>query len=618
MPRAPASSATNGVLRRYQACHRCRKQKLKSHAYAVRVDPLNAPDEPICTYDDPDVKSVGPKARIAALESENAELRALLQQANEKIAQCTCGAAQMYQSPGANGGIDSVSPWDSISMALSPTNATSFQPTPAISTPDATFISDPVPNATISALLDPTDSWNFPSVQSIAGFTPEGSPNSFALSTDVWPLNIPPPETLYHLVETFFSSLPLATRLIHQPTFMASLRHSPTSPEFPHVSILHAICGIASLYSPVIVEPRRDSPMEGYAARPFASGVISRPQGDDGVQREPVYPRKMEDILGPMPSGFGATHIHWAGDLLKVASRVGDRLIQQVQGLHVSEGFEPLSRFPAKMIFLIGSPKDHIQAETARNVFWIAYVVERIITGGTVWPLQISDEDVSQLMPCRLADFVSGTFVPTHGRQTLFTENMVCHHPSLITDSWTLYIKATILMSQVRNFNGRYRITSKMQSPRSPTPPTQSAEFNRLDSVIEEFSRQIPQAFREPVETKVDPLLYMAHLLPYVAMIQLHDPHVNFNDPSNKSTARLSASVDKMMDLIHSILATSFDLIYLDHSTSFCWFVAGATIIRFLKAAAERDQQDVVWKLTQNLQTVKFVLGNLGERTTVG
>ncbi|KAG8896406.1 hypothetical protein FRC00_005994 [Tulasnella sp. 408] len=73
-----------------------------------------------------------------------------------------------------------------------------------------------------------------------------------------------------------------------------------------------------------------------------------------------------------------------------------------------------------------------------------------------------------------------------------------------------------------------------------------------------------------------------------------------------------------MLDLVHKVLATSFDLIYLDHSTSFCWFVAGATIIRFLKVATEQGNQESILQLTQNLQTVKFVLGNLGQRTTVG
>ncbi|KAG8969214.1 hypothetical protein FRC05_001178 [Tulasnella sp. 425] len=173
-------------------------------------------------------------------------------------------------------------------------------------------------------------------------------------------------------------------------------------------------------------------------------------------------------------------------------------------------------------------------------------------------------------------------------------------------------------MSQVRNFNGRYRIKSKGQVSGTSSEPLESEDFWRLDRTIHDFTEQIPSAFREPVDTKVDPLLYMAHLLPHVAMIQLHDPHADFYDPGSVSTVRLVNSVDGILDLIHKILATSYDLIYLDHATSFCWFVGGATIIRCLKVATERDNQDLILTLTRNLQTVKFVLGNLGERTTVG
>lgn len=92
-------------------------------------------------------------------------------------------------------------------------------------------------------------------------------------------------------------------------------------------------------------------------------------------------------------------------------------------------------------------------------------------------------------------------------------------------------------------------------------------------------------------------------------MIQLHDPHADFYDRVSVSASRLVDSVRGILDLIHKILATSFDLIYLDHATSFCWFVGGATIIRCLKVATEQDNQNSILTLTQNLQTVKYVIG---------
>lgn len=88
-------------------------------------------------------------------------------------------------------------------------------------------------------------------------------------------------------------------------------------------------------------------------------------------------------------------------------------------------------------------------------------------------------------------------------------------------------------------------------------------------------------------------------------MIQLHDPHADLADPSDHSTKRLASAAQGILELIYAICATSFDLIYLDHASSFCWFVAGATIIRFLKIKQAVDDEVEVERLTQELNTVK-------------
>lgn len=56
---------------------------------------------------------------------------------------------------------------------------------------------------------------------------------TFDVLPSAWPPNLPPPAVLYHLVETFFASVPLASRLIHKPSFMIALRQLPTSLDFP-------------------------------------------------------------------------------------------------------------------------------------------------------------------------------------------------------------------------------------------------------------------------------------------------------------------------------------------------------------------------------------------------
>lgn len=144
-----------------------------------------------------------------------------------------------------------------------------------------------------------------------------GSPGLLEVTLNIWPLNIPPPATLFHLVEIFFSSVPLAGRLIHKPTFISNLRQVPTSPEFPHAALLHAICAMASIYSPVITQPPRKSPQSIRRVDPLASAVVYRPNKAPGPQERPYFPRRVEDVLDPVPEGFGAMHARWATESVK-------------------------------------------------------------------------------------------------------------------------------------------------------------------------------------------------------------------------------------------------------------------------------------------------------------
>ncbi|KAG8912772.1 hypothetical protein FRC00_003799, partial [Tulasnella sp. 408] len=46
--------------------------------------------------------------------------------------------------------------------------------------------------------------------------------------------------------------------------------------------------------------------------------------------------------------------------------------------------------------------------------------------------------------------------------------------------------------------------------------PTETDDFRLLDQTIAAFVQEMPRAYRDPAGSTVDPLLYMAHLLPHV------------------------------------------------------------------------------------------------------
>ncbi len=100
---------------------------------------------------------------------------------------------------------------------------------------------------------------------------------------------------------------------------------------------------------------------------------------------------------------------------------------------------------------------------------------------------------------------------------------MLLYHPPTQTDSFILFIKASILLSQVKNFNLRFRGRyfsgdAAMYSPSgSPTDkpdkldPRDTQAFQELDHITMSFRQTWPGNFRNPVQDEmIDAYLYSA------------------------------------------------------------------------------------------------------------
>lgn len=89
-------------------------------------------------------------------------------------------------------------------------------------------------------------------------------------------------------------------------------------------------------------------------------------------------------------------------------------------------------------------------------------------------------------------------------------------------------------------------------------------------------------------------------------MILLHDPHADIGSPDCLSSQRVLSATRAILELIYKLCGTAYDLIYLDHACSFCWFVAGAALIRFLKASMAASDAAEVERITQELGVVRY------------
>ncbi|KAG8887360.1 hypothetical protein FRB98_009718 [Tulasnella sp. 332] len=477
------------------------------------------------------------------------------------------------------------------------------------------------------------------------------SPSDFTQLIDMsWPVRFPQPELLHHLVDTFFACVPHAKRVLHRPTFMNQLLKHPNSADFPAHVVLHAICATASLYSPLVTDSNERDMCNIGPDTLFNSAIATRRWNikDPSDLRAP-RPHTYANVNGKTKSmeqnGFGSKHADWCMDGWLEPARTGKRIVQLLQsqliitwyfhsvgrtvdlwvslggcirmitplGLSAMDPWGPLSRQPYHTLVLTPEAPMPEQMEIFRNLFWLTYTNERVLTAGTVWPLVMQDDDISQLFPVRAKDF-PGASIPIEIRQRLTTSKSLSTHPPEITDSFTLYIKACIHLGKVKTFNGRFKL--KYESAGNVGDPRETTEFQMLDSAIQRFKISIPKNLCEfiSIDGKVDPTLHMALLLPNVATILLHDPHANIESPDCTSAERILTAARAILDDVYKLAATSFDLLLLDHACSLGWSICATTLMRFLRVKILAGDQAETSRLCAEIQVARFMLGNLGER----
>jgi len=264
-----------------------------------------------------------------------------------------------------------------------------------------------------------------------------------------------------------------------------------------------------------------------------------------------------------------------------------------------------------------------IEDEMRRNVFWLAYATDRTTSLGNGWAYGIDDEDVAQLLPVRGDQFDEGELVAPHERQWAHSKDVSFVHPEEQTDAFTLYIKGTYLISRVKNFNLRFRSRHYAGDPTcgvepsfsEPVDPRTTQAFKDIENIVLSFRPSFPAHLKNPINGNVvDPHLYCASLFPHACTILLHDPHADVKKPGCISALKVLTAAREILTLVYAVWSTSYDITLMDLSCTFCWFMSGRVLVRFLKAAQEANSQDEILNLRTELEFIQLAISKVGER----
>lgn len=650
----PGSSAPHpNVLKRNQACHQCRRRKMKcdakrpcstcvrSHAHAtLHASPGTVlPPHPDCTFDAVVETTVptneSPKTRYERLENRINELMTLLMEKEKAEA----GSATLSPAP------SSKSPEATHLMPAAPspivahntnTNIVPSLPNfqdPGTTAGGATLINRPTSHPNMSAPMSN-------SLVPVSQLSPMAS--EMGVVWPSWPPGLPEPDLLRHLVDVFFVFHPHANRLLHAATFMSTLSLPPTHPKFPAAPVLHAICAMGSLYTAAVTSPPLPNFDQVDADEIFQAKIRLRENRPDSfAEQQAKLAQQTADHLESvgecmfqvlqarvMLSWFYWSHSRWQEVFVSSCRtlRIGTTL-----ALNICPPFHSISN-AVRPFSILPSARTVIEDEVRRNTFWLMYAIERHHGSGNGWPLCLDDEDVSQLLPVRGDLYEQGVLVAPRERQWAHSRNLLLHHPENQTDSFILYIKGTILHSQVKTFNLRFRARhfagdksvlnpnnfSNMQKPTDPSQnvdPRGSQAFMELDHIISSFSSSFPSHLKNPIQGNiVDNHLYTACLMPHVSAIILHDPHADVRRSGCISALKILTGARAVLDLIYGICSTSFDISLLDPFCVFCWFISGRVLVRFLRAALDTDAHDQSITFRGEIEFIQMALGKIGER----
>ena len=170
-----------------------------------------------------------------------------------------------------------------------------------------------------------------------------------------------------------------------------------------------------------------------------------------------------------------------------------------------------------------------------------AYALERTQAAGHSYAMMLDDMDICQLLPLRGDQYEQGVSrdlrtrsrqrtnvlvqieVPDYERQWSHDRSTLLTHPPGQTDSFIMYIKSTLVLSQVKNFNLRFRARfyagdASMHSPSSSPndkpdtlDPRDTPAFQELDHLVTSFRSSFPAHLRNPVQDDMlDAYLYSA------------------------------------------------------------------------------------------------------------
>lgn len=286
--------------------------------------------------------------------------------------------------------------------------------------------------------------------------------------------DFPPYDLLYGLVDLFFNHIYPWCPILHRQTTLNSLFGDAGLEEADRI-ILHAIVATTLRFS---TDQRLNAENRTRYHQNSKEKVLLY-----GIETSSVKSLQALVILSLDVVGCSNGPPGW--NMLALITRSVVQL-----GLSM-ETYSPLIAPPHASIYtlraiVLPEPKDWIEEESRRRLFWMIYVLDRYATVATAFEFALDEKEIDRRLPCRDDLFSRNVPVETRWFHTSTRDDYSMNRPENL-GSFTYYVEILGILSRIHKFLKKpVDITSLSDVEKW------QGEYRELDSALEQWKYNLP------------------------------------------------------------------------------------------------------------------------------
>ncbi|KNG48847.1 c6 transcription factor [Stemphylium lycopersici] len=356
--------------------------------------------------------------------------------------------------------------------------------------------------------------------------------------------DFPPYDLLYGLVDLFFKHINTWCPILHRQSTLNSLFGDATLDEADRI-ILHSVVATTVKFS---TDQRLTAEKRARYHRNSKEKVLLY-----GIENSSVKSLQALVILALDVVGCSNGPPGW--NLLALITRSVVQLGLSVESYSPSVAPQFASIYTLRAMTL-PEPKDWIEEESRRRLFWMIYVLDRYATVATAFEFALDEKEIDRRLPCRDDLYARNVPVETRWFHTSTRSDYSMNRPENL-GSFSYYVEILGILTRIHKFLKKPVDITSLSDVES-----WQSEYRELDNAIEQWKYNLPQEFgnsarlfaKPGMGQNLDSGLVMLHAAFHTTVIRLHSSAAYPTHRSPIFTPSFSAS-QRCLSAVENITA---------------------------------------------------------------